>query len=41
MVKADAGNARVAIEKVVAKLSDVPTLYNLIPHSGIGQSITT
>jgi len=41
MVKADAGNARVAIEKVVAKLSDIPPLYSLLPRSAIGQNITT
>ena len=29
------------IEKVVAKLSDVPPLYSLLPRSAIGQNITT
>lgn len=29
------------IEKVVAKLSDIPPLYSLLPRSAIGQSITT
>ena len=29
------------IEKVVAKLSDIPPLYSLLPRSAIGQPITT
>ena len=29
------------IEKVVAKLSDIPPLYSLLPRSAIGQNITT
>ncbi len=29
------------IEKVVAKLSDIPALYSLLPRSAIGQNITT